>query len=94
MNRRGWAGSAEPRGWPKELPECPAHGYLLFLTGVEGSLQSGRPAEAGPAARQLQELGQRLDQPWLADAMNSLDCLVEGREFLAAVREPGTGEGS
>ena len=74
----GWLGRAARLA--EELPECPVHGYLLFLTGVEGNLQSGRPAEAVAAARQLQELGQRLDQPDLA----SMGVHAEGRALVKA----------
>jgi DNA-binding NarL/FixJ family response regulator len=56
----GWSGRA---GRLLEgIPECPAHGYL-HLTEVEASLQAGQPVAAVDAARRMQDLGRRLDQP-------------------------------
>lgn len=57
----GWIGRA---GRLLEgIPECPVHGYLLHLTEVEASLQAEQPAAAVDAARRMQDLGRRLDQP-------------------------------
>jgi DNA-binding NarL/FixJ family response regulator len=56
----GWIGRA---GRLLEgIPECPVHGYLL-QTEVEASLHAGQPAAAVDAARRMQDLGRRLDQP-------------------------------
>ena len=57
----GWIGRAGRLA--EGLPECVVHGFLLFLTAVEGNLQAGRPTDAVVAARRLQELGRRLDEP-------------------------------
>jgi DNA-binding NarL/FixJ family response regulator len=58
---KGWIGRA---GRLLEgIPECLVHGYLLHLTEVEASLQAGQPAAAVDAARRMQDLGRRLDQP-------------------------------
>ena len=57
----GWLGRAGRLA--EGLPECGVHGYLLFVTEVEGNLRAGRPTVAVEAARQLQDLGRRLDQP-------------------------------
>ena len=43
--------------------ECRVHGLLLLLTGVEANLVSGQPAAAVEAARQIRDLGRRLDEP-------------------------------
>jgi hypothetical protein len=57
----GWIGRA---GRLLEgIPECPVHGYLLHITEVEASLLAGQPAAAVDAARRIQDLGRRLDQP-------------------------------
>jgi len=45
------------------IPESPAHGLLMHLTGVEPSLQAGEPAAAVDAARRIQDIGRRLGQP-------------------------------
>src|SRR5919106_4336692 len=72
----GWIGRA---GHLLEgIPECPVHGLLLHLTGVEPSLQAGQPAAAVDAARRVQDLGRRLGQPDLvALGLNS-----EGRALI------------
>ena len=57
----GWVGRAARL--VEDLPECAVHGYLIFLTEVQANLQFGRPAEAVTAARRMQQLGRRLDQP-------------------------------
>ena len=46
--------------------ECRVHGLLLLLTGVEANLVAGRPAAAVDAARQIRDLGRRLNEPDLA----------------------------
>ena len=60
------------------IPECPVHGYLLLLTGVEANLQTAQPAAAVDAARRLQDLGRRLNQP---DLM-ALGLNGEGRALI------------
>jgi hypothetical protein len=72
----GWIGRA---GRLLEgIPECPVHGYLLLFTEVEASLQAGRPAAAVDAARRMQDLGHRLDQPNLV----ALGLNGEGRALI------------
>lgn len=57
----GWIGRA---GHLLEgVPECPVHGLLLHLTGVEPSLRAGQPAAALDAARRVRDVGRRLGQP-------------------------------
>ena len=46
-------------------PDCPARGLLLLVTGVEASLQAGKPAAAVEAALEVQALGRRIDNPGL-----------------------------
>jgi DNA-binding NarL/FixJ family response regulator len=43
--------------------QCRVHGLLLLLTGVEANLGVGQPAAAVDAARQIRDLGQRLNEP-------------------------------
>jgi DNA-binding NarL/FixJ family response regulator len=72
----GWIGRA---GHLLEgIPECPVHGLLLHLTGVEPSLQAGEPAAAVVAARRVQDLGRRLGQPDLV----ALGLNGEGRALI------------
>jgi len=72
----GWIGRA---GRLLEgIPECPVHGYLLHITEVEASLLAGQPAAAADAARRMQDLGRRLDQP---DLM-ALGLNGEGRALI------------
>jgi len=72
----GWIGRA---GHLLEgVPECPVHGLLLHLTGVEPSLQAGQPAAALDAARRVQEIGRRLGQPDLV----SMGLNGEGRALI------------
>jgi len=72
----GWIGRA---GRLLEgIPECPVHGYLLHITEVEASLLAGQPAAAIDAARRMQDLGRRLDQP---DLM-ALGLNGEGRALI------------
>ena len=62
------------------IPDCPAHGLLLLVTGVEASLQAGKPTAAVEAARQVQALGRRIDEPGLVlIGLNS-----EGRALIMA----------
>ena len=44
------------------VPECRVHGLLLLLTGVEANLVAGQPAAAVDAARQIRDLGRRLNE--------------------------------
>ena len=44
------------------VPECRVHG-LLALTGVDANLLAGQPAAAVDAARQICDLGRRLNEP-------------------------------
>ena len=72
----GWIGRAARL--LEGIPECPVHGYLLLLSGVEASLQAGQPAAAVDAARRIQGLGRRLDQPDLV----ALGLNGEGRALI------------
>lgn len=72
----GWIGRAGRL--LQDIPECAVHGYLIFLTEVEANLQSGRLAEAVTAARRMQDLGRRLNQP---DVM-AMGVHAEGRALL------------
>jgi DNA-binding CsgD family transcriptional regulator/tetratricopeptide (TPR) repeat protein len=74
----GWMGRA--RRLTQDIPECVVHGYLMFLTEVQQSLQFGQPAEAVAAARRLQDLGCRLDHP---DVL-AMGIHAEGRALLKA----------
>ena len=80
----GWIGRAARL--IQDLPECDAHGYLTFLTEVQANLQIGRPTEAIAAARRMQDLGRRLDQP---DLM-AMGIHAEGR---ALIRSGHTADG-
>jgi DNA-binding NarL/FixJ family response regulator len=72
----GWIGRA---GRLMEgIPECPVHGYLLHITEVEASLLAGQHTAAVDAARRLQDLGRRLEQP---DLM-ALGLNGEGRALI------------
>jgi tetratricopeptide (TPR) repeat protein len=58
--------------------ECRVHGLLLALTGVDANLVAGQPAAAMDAARQIRDLGRRLNEPDLmAMGLNS-----EGRALI------------
>ena len=72
----GWLGRAGRLA--EGIPECPVHGYLLFVTEVEASLMAGQPAAAMDAARRIQDLGRRLDQ---AD-MVATGIHAEGRALI------------
>lgn len=80
----GWIGRAARL--VRDLPECEAHGYLMFLTEVQANLQIGRPSDAAAAARRMQDLGRRLSQP---DLM-TMGIHAEGR---ALVRSGNTADG-
>ena len=57
----GWIGRA---GRLLEgVPESPAHGLLLYITGVEPNLMAGQPTAAAEAARRMQALGRRIGEP-------------------------------
>jgi DNA-binding NarL/FixJ family response regulator len=72
----GWIGRAGRL--LKGIPECAVHGYLLHITEVEPSLLAGQPAAAVDAARRMQDLGRRLDQPDLV----ALGLNGEGRALV------------
>ena len=74
----GWIGRAARLA--EGLPECVVHGFMLFLTAVEGNLQAGRPTDAVVAARQMQDLGRRLDEPNIV----ALGIHAEGRALIKA----------
>ena len=61
-------------------------GTLTFLTEVQANLEVGRPTEAFAAARRMQDLGRRLDEP---DLM-ALGIHAEGR---ALIRSGHTADG-
>jgi DNA-binding NarL/FixJ family response regulator len=48
--------------------ECRVHGLLLLFTGVDANLVAGKPAAAVDAARQIRDLGGRLNEPGLVAA--------------------------
>ena len=74
----GWIGRA---GRLLEgIPECPAHGLLLQITGVEANLQAGDPAAAVDEARRMQAIGNRIDETGLV--VLGLNC--EGRALIRA----------
>lgn len=74
----GWIGRA---GHLLEgIDDCPAHGLLWHLTGVEPSLQAGQLVAAAEAARRVQDLGRRLGQPDLV----ALGLHGEGRALIRA----------
>ncbi|MEU0315320.1 helix-turn-helix transcriptional regulator [Nocardioides sp. NPDC006273] len=61
-------------------PECAARGLLLLVTGVEANLHAGKPTAAVEAARQVQAIGGRVDEPGLVlMGLNS-----EGRALIIA----------
>lgn len=74
----GWIGRAGRL--LQELPECPAHGLLIQVTEVEPNLQAGQPAAAVDAARRMQDLGDRIAEPWLV--LLGINC--EGRALIRA----------
>jgi DNA-binding NarL/FixJ family response regulator len=47
------------------VPECRVHGLLLSLTGLDANLLAGQPAVALEVARQVRDLGSRLNDPGL-----------------------------
>ncbi len=74
----GWIGRAGHLLEGKD--DCPAHGLLWHLTGVEPSLQAGQLVAAAEAARRVQDLGRRLGQPDLV----ALGLHGEGRALIRA----------
>lgn len=75
----GWIGRA---GRLLEgIPECPAHGLMLQVTSVEANLQ-GNPAAAVEAARRMQAIGNRIDEPGVV--LLGLNC--EGRALIRGGR--------
>ncbi len=74
----GWIGRA---GRLLEgIPECPAHGLLMQVTDVEASLQAGHPTAAVDAARRMQAIGTRIDEPGVV----LLGVNSEGRALIRA----------
>ena len=59
------------------VPECRVHG-LLALTGVDANLVAGQPAAARDAARQIRDLGRRLNAPDLV----AVGLNAEGRALI------------
>jgi DNA-binding NarL/FixJ family response regulator len=57
----GWIGRAGRLA--QGNPESPVHGYLQWFTEVELALLAGHPTAAIDAAREVRELGRRLDEP-------------------------------
>ena len=47
------------------VPECRVHGLLLSLTGMDANLMAGQPTVALEVARQIRDLGSRLNDPGL-----------------------------
>jgi DNA-binding NarL/FixJ family response regulator len=74
----GWIGRAGRLA--DRLPECVVHGFMQFLTEVEGNIQAGRPTDAVMAARRLQDLGRRLDEPDIV----AMGIQAEGRALIKA----------
>ena len=72
----GWIGRAARL--TEDLRDSIVHGYLLFLTEVQANLQLGKLSEAVAAARRMQELGRRLDDPDLT----AMGIHAEGRALL------------
>jgi DNA-binding NarL/FixJ family response regulator len=74
----GWIGRA---GRLLEgIPECPAHGLMMQVVDVEASLQAGNTTAAVEAARRMQALGNRIDEPGLT--LLGVNC--EGRALIRA----------
>lgn len=63
------------------IPECPAHGLMLQITSVEANLP-GDPEAAVQAARRMQALGHRIDEPGVV--LLGLNC--EGRALIRGGR--------
>jgi DNA-binding NarL/FixJ family response regulator len=57
----GWIGRAGRLA--EGMPESAVHGYLQWFTQVEANLLAGQPAAALVAARRVQDLGRRFDEP-------------------------------
>ena len=47
------------------VPESRVHGHLLSLTGMDANLMAGKPTVALEVARQIRDLGSRLNDPGL-----------------------------
>ena len=62
------------------IPECPAHGLMMQVTNVEASLQAGHPTAAVDAARRMQAIGNRIDEPGVV--LLGVNC--EGRALIRA----------
>ncbi|MBA2632499.1 MAG: LuxR family transcriptional regulator [Chloroflexi bacterium] len=64
----GWAGKA--RRVLEEIPQAAVHGLFLLLTDVVVNLSAGKlePASAVDAARRVQDVGRRFDDPDLVAA--------------------------
>lgn len=72
----GWIGRAGRLA--EGIPERPVHGYLRWFTEVELGLLTGQPAAVVDAARRVQDLGHRLDEPDLV----ALGVHGEGRALI------------
>lgn len=64
----------------EDVPQCTAHGYIAYILDVESSFDRGRPDAGIDAARRVQEIGRRFDDPNLIAAGLS----GEGRMLLKA----------
>jgi ATP/maltotriose-dependent transcriptional regulator MalT len=73
---RAWLGRAD--GLLADQPECPEQGYLRYLTEVEAGLDGPDLEGTAAAAREVRELGRRLDEPTLV----ACGQLGEGRALL------------
>jgi DNA-binding CsgD family transcriptional regulator len=74
----GWLGRAQRL--LDGLPEGPPHGYLLYLTGVEGALGGGDTAAVVEASRRVRAIGEAAADLTLV----ACGLLGEGRARLAA----------
>ena len=57
----GWISRAQRLA--EGIPDSSVHGYLRWFTDVEGRLLAGQPAGAVDAARRVQDLGRRFNDP-------------------------------
>jgi DNA-binding NarL/FixJ family response regulator len=62
----GWFGRAARLA--EDIPESPAHGYLLLFTEIQANMMAGEPAKALATARRVHDLGRRFDDPNLVAA--------------------------